>query len=158
MQKDIAFTLNDRHVQIRVQATENAVDIMHHLGLFGPRESCGLGMCGCCTILVDGQVVSGCLTIASRLDGTIIETIEHLDADGHLHPVQQAFIDQGAFQCGFCTPGFVMMARQLLVENPNPSDEEIRDYLSGNLCRCAAYPEIVRAVRAAATQLASKAA
>lgn len=158
MQKDIAFTLNGRLVSLRVLAAENAIDVMNRLGLFGARESCGLGMCGCCTILVDGNALSGCLTLAFRLDGTVIETVEHLDTDGNLHPVQQAFIDHGAFQCGFCTPGFVMMARQLLIENPHPSDDEIRDYLAGNLCRCAAYPEIIKAVRAAAERMAADAA
>lgn len=157
MQKDIAFTLNGRLVSLRVLAAENAIDVMNRLGLFGPRESCGLGMCGCCTILVDGSALSGCLILAFRLDGTVIETVEHLDSDGNLHPMQQAFIDHGAFQCGFCTPGFVMMARQLLAENPHPSDDEIRDYLAGNLCRCAAYPEIVKAVRAAAQRMAADA-
>lgn len=152
MQKDITFILNGRQVTVCVHAAENAIDVMRRLGLFGPRESCGLGVCGCCTITVNGQVISGCLTMALRLDGSIVETIENLDADGSLHPVQQAFIDQGAFQCGFCTPGFIMMARQLLAETPNPSDTEILDYFSGNLCRCAAYPEIVKAVKAAASQ------
>ena len=101
-------------------------------------------------MLVDGEAVSGCLYFAVRADGKSITTVESLDADGKLSKVQQAFIDHGAFQCGFCTPGFVMMAHQLLQEKPNPSDDEIRDYLAGNLCRCAAYPEIIEAVKAAA--------
>lgn len=154
MAKDIAFTLNSRPVSISVGSHENAVDVMRRFDLFGARESCGQGLCGCCTIRVDGRPLSGCLTLAIKLDGTTVETVESLDSDGTLDPVQQAFIDQGAFQCGFCTPGFVMMTKQLLAENPQPLDDEIRTYLSGNLCRCATYPEIVKAVKVAAERLA----
>lgn len=153
MPQDIQFTLNGRPVSVRVSAQEDGVDLLRRLNLFGARESCGMGMCGCCTIKVDGQVVSGCLTLALKLDGKEVETVENLDADGTLDPVQQAFIEEGGFQCGFCTPGFVMMTRQLLAENANPSDGEIKDYLAGNLCRCAAYPEIMKAVRSAAAKL-----
>lgn len=158
MAKDISFTLNARPVSICVGSHENAVDVMRRFDLFGARESCGQGLCGCCTINVDGRPLSGCLTMALRLDGTTVETVESLDAGGELDPVQQAFIDAGAFQCGFCTPGFVMMTKQLLVENADPSDDDIRSYLSGNLCRCAAYPEIIKAVRLAARELSAPAA
>lgn len=118
--------------------------------LGGARESCGQGVCGCCTVLVDGRAVSGCLLLASSLDGASVVTIEALDAGGTLHPVQEAFIASGAFQCGFCTPGFILMTAQLLEEEPDPTDDEIARYLAGNLCRCAAYPEILDAVRSAA--------
>lgn len=158
MSKDIAFTLNSRPARITVGSHENAVDVLRRFDLFGARESCGQGLCGCCTIRVDGKPFSGCLTLALRLDGTSVETVESLDADGKLDPVQQAFIDQGAFQCGFCTPGFVMMTKQLLAENPAPEDEDIRSYLSGNLCRCAAYPEILKAVKDAAARITAAAA
>lgn len=154
MSKHITFTLNSRPVSIAVGAHENAVDVLRRFDLYGARESCGQGLCGCCTIRVDGRPLSGCLTLALRLDGTTVETVEALDAGGTLSPVQDAFIEQGAFQCGFCTPGFVMMVTQLLAEKPAPSDDEIRTYLSGNLCRCATYPEIIKAVRAAAEKLA----
>jgi aerobic-type carbon monoxide dehydrogenase small subunit (CoxS/CutS family) len=154
MSKDIAFTLNSRPVRITVGSHENAVDVLRRFDLFGARESCGQGLCGCCTIRVDGRPLSGCLTLALKLDGTAVDTVEALDAAGPLHPVQQAFIDQGAFQCGFCTSGFVMMVTQLLSENPDPDDEEIRNYLSGNLCRCATYPEIIQAVKDAASKIA----
>ena len=154
MSKHINFTLNSRPVSIAVGAHENAVDVLRRFDLYGARESCGQGLCGCCTIRVDGRPLSGCLTLALRLDGTTVETVEALDAGGMLSPVQDAFIEQGAFQCGFCTPGFVMMVTQLLAEKPAPSDDEIRAYLSGNLCRCATYPEIIKAVRAAAEKLA----
>jgi aerobic carbon-monoxide dehydrogenase small subunit len=123
---------------------------LQRFDLFGARESCGQGLCGCCTVLVDGKAVSGCLYFAVWADGKSITTIEALDADGKLSPMQQAFIDAGAFQCGYCTPGFILMSQQLLQENPNPSDDDIRHYLSGNLCRCGTYPEVIEAVKAAA--------
>ena len=129
----------------------NVVDMLQsQFALTGARESCGQGLCGCCTVLVDGKPVSGCLTLAVFLDGSEVITVEHLAAPGKLDPVQQAFVDCGAFQCGYCTPGFVLMAKALLGQYPDPDEEQIRDYLSGNLCRCAAYPEIVNAVKMAA--------
>ena len=124
--------------------------VRNEFSLYGARESCGQGLCGCCTLIVDGRAVSGCLYLATFADGTRVETVEYLDRDNVLDPVQEAFIEQGAFQCGFCTPGFVLMVKQLLDEHPDPDDERIRDYLSGNLCRCAAYPEIIQAVKSAA--------
>jgi len=148
--RTIRFTLNGRPVSAAIQPQHNLVELLHELGLFGARESCGQGLCGCCTVLVDGIAVSGCLYLAIRVDGKSVTTIEHLDEGGALSPVQQAFIEAGAFQCGFCTPGFVLMTHELLKHNPDPSDDEIRHYLSGNLCRCAAYPEILEAVRLAA--------
>jgi carbon-monoxide dehydrogenase small subunit len=107
-------------------------------------------MCGCCTVLVNGAAVSGCLYLAAFVDGAEVTTVEHLAAAGTLSPVQEAFIEAGAFQCGYCTPGFVLMTTQLLDANPDPDDEAIRHYLSGNLCRCAAYPQILAAVKLAA--------
>jgi len=101
-------------------------------------------------VLVNGLAVSGCLYLAAFVDGAEVKTVEHLACDGTLSPVQEAFIEAGAFQCGYCTPGFVLMATQLIDAHPDPNDEEIRHYLSGNLCRCAAYPEIVQAVKLAA--------
>jgi carbon-monoxide dehydrogenase small subunit len=147
--RTIRFILNDRPVSAAVETHWNLVELLHQLGLTGARESCGQGLCGCCTVLVDGMAVSGCLFLAVRADGTKIVTIEHLDRAG-LTEVQRAFIDAGAFQCGFCTPGFVLMTHQLLERHPDPSEDDIKHYLSGNLCRCAAYPEILEAVRAAA--------
>ena len=146
----IRFTLNGRLVSAAVGTHWNAIELLHQLGLTGARESCGQGLCGCCTVLVDGVAVSGCLYLAVRLDGKTVTTIEHLDEGGTLSAVQQAFIECGAFQCGFCTPGFVLMTHQLLERNPDPDEDAIRHYLAGNLCRCAAYPEIVEAVKLAA--------
>jgi carbon-monoxide dehydrogenase small subunit len=108
-------------------------------------------MCGCCTVVVNSRAVSGCLYLASLCENADVRTIEAAnEADGGLDPVQQAFVDAGALQCGFCTPGFVLMTRQLLDEIPDPDEDDIRHYLSGNLCRCAAYPEIIEAVKLAA--------
>lgn len=123
------------------------------LGLTGIKEGCGVGMCGACTILVDGEPVSGCLTLAEQVREKEIMTVEGLQKDGQLHAVQQAFIDERAFQCAYCTPGFILTTVALLRENPSPSDEEIREYLAGNLCRCGSYQNIVSAVRLASGML-----
>lgn len=153
--RTIRFTLNGRAVETSVESHRTLVELVRQFDLFGARESCAQGLCGCCTILVDGVAVSGCLYLAAFVEGKSVETIESLDAAGELSPVQEAFVEAGAFQCGFCTPGFVLMAHQLLDHHPDPSDDDIRHYLSGNLCRCAAYPEIIRAVKAAARKLAN---
>ena len=118
------------------------------LGLVGAKEGCGIGMCGACTILVDGEPISSCLMLAVQASGRDIVTVEGLAPEGKLHFIQQAFIDHGAFQCAYCTPGFVLSTLALLNETPSPDREEIRDYLSGNLCRCGSYPNILRAVEA----------
>lgn len=146
----INFTLNGQPASTAIEPHRNLVELLQRFDLFGARESCGQGLCGCCTVLVDGKAVSGCLYFAVWADGKSITTIEALDADGKLSTMQQAFIDAGALQCGYCTPGFILMSQQLLQENPNPSDDDIRHYLSGNLCRCGTYPEVIEAVKAAA--------
>ncbi len=149
--RTIQFTLNGRPVTADVQPQHNLVELLQgQFGLTGARESCGQGLCGCCTVLVDGKPVSGCLYLAVFIDGAEVTTIEHLDCDHTLDPVQQAFIEHGAFQCGYCTPGFILMTKTLLQQHPDPSDAQIKDYLNGNLCRCAAYPEIIAAVKTAA--------
>jgi aerobic carbon-monoxide dehydrogenase small subunit len=148
--RTIRFTLNGAAVAAEVAPHESLVELLdRRFSLFGARESCGQGLCGCCTILVDGKAVSGCLYLAWFADGTRVETIEGLGSADTLDPVQDAFIEAGAFQCGFCTPGFVLMTKQLLAQNPDANDDDIRHYLSGNLCRCSAYPEIVAAVKLA---------
>jgi carbon-monoxide dehydrogenase small subunit len=135
-------------VSAQVAPHESLVEVLREeFGLHGARESCGQGMCGCCTVLVNGKAVSACLYLASFIEGAEVSTVE---ASSELDAVQEAFIEASAFQCGFCTPGFVMMTRQLLDEIPDPSEDQIRHYLSGNLCRCAAYPEIMEAVKLAA--------
>ena len=155
--RTIRFTLNGSAVEATIPPHLSLIDVLRErFDLFGARESCGQGLCGCCTVLVDGEAVSSCLYLAAFVDGAEIVTVEHLAAGGRLDPVQEAFIEAGAFQCGFCTPGFVLMTRQLLADNPDPNEDEIRHYLSGNLCRCAAYPEIIEAVKLAARKKASR--
>jgi aerobic carbon-monoxide dehydrogenase small subunit len=152
--RTIRFQLNGEAVTADIPPHWNLVELLQErFSLFGARESCGQGLCGCCTVLVNGAAVSGCLYLAALLDGAEVRTIEQPVAGEDLDAVQEAFIESGAFQCGFCTPGFVLMSRQLLTENPNPVDDDIRHYLSGNLCRCAAYPEIIAAVKLAAQKL-----
>ncbi len=149
--RTIRFTLNGAEVEAEAAPHESLVELLdRRFNLFGARESCGQGLCGCCTVLVDGDAVSACLFLAWFADGTRVETVEGLAEGDRLDPVQDAFIEASAFQCGFCTPGFVLMTMQLLERNPDPSDDDIRHYLSGNLCRCSAYPEIVAAVKLAA--------
>lgn len=148
--RTIHFRLNGEAVTTEVAPHHNLVELLQRFGLFGARESCGQGLCGCCTVIVNGRAVSGCLYLAVLVDDAEVTTIEHPATGEALDEVQQAFIECGAFQCGFCTPGFVLMSRQLLDENADPTDEDIRHYLSGNLCRCAAYPEIIAAVKLAA--------
>lgn len=146
----MAYILNvnrNRYV-VDVPAQRTLLQVLREeLGLMGPREACGIGMCGSCTVLVDGQALSSCLLLVPQVVGKQILTIEGLIQGDQLHPVQQAFLDQHAFQCSFCTPGFIMATIALLNENPQPSDDEIREHLSGNLCRCGSYPEILAAIR-----------
>ncbi len=148
MRREIRFRLNGEPVSAQVAPHETLVELLQEaFGLYGARESCGQGLCGCCTVLVDGSAVSGCLYLASLAEGAEVTTVEN---GKELDAVQQAFMEAGALQCGFCTPGFVLMTRQLLDEIPDPSEDDIKHYLSGNLCRCGAYPEIIAAVKLAA--------
>ena len=146
--RNIRFTLNGAPVTVLIEPHWNLVDLLTRLDLFGARESCAQGLCGCCTVIVDGTAVSGCLHLAAFVDGAVLSTIEE-DHRG-LDAVQEAFIEAGALQCGFCTPGFILMTRQLLAAHPDPDDDTIRHYLAGNLCRCGAYAEIIEAVKLAA--------
>jgi carbon-monoxide dehydrogenase small subunit len=151
--KTISFELNGRHVTADVAPHHTLVELLQNeFDLFGARESCAQGMCGCCTAVVNGQAVSGCLYLAVFVDGAVVSTVENLAKGNKLNPVQEAFIEAGAFQCGFCTSGFILMTEQLLDAHPSPDDDQIRHYLAGNLCRCAAYPEIIKAVRLAASK------
>ncbi len=150
MRRGVRFRLNGEAVSAQVAPHETLVEVLRDaFGLYGARESCGQGLCGCCTVLVNGAAVSGCLYLATLAEEAEVKTIE---GNAELDAVQQAFIERSAFQCGFCTPGFVLMTRQLLDEHADPSEDEIKHYLSGNLCRCAAYPEIIEAVKLAATK------
>ena len=148
MLRNISFTLNGEKVTAQVASHHNLVEMLQlQFALYGARESCAQGLCGCCTVLVNGSAVSGCLYLATLAEGGEVSTVEE---NAEPDAVQQAFVEASAFQCGFCTPGFVLMTRQLLEEHPDPDDDTIRHYLSGNLCRCAAYPEIIEAVKLAA--------
>jgi carbon-monoxide dehydrogenase small subunit len=152
--RTVNFTLNGEASSAEIAPHWTILEMLRErFNLFGARESCAQGLCGCCTVLVDGRAVSGCLFLAAFADGTEVITVEHLAVDGKLSPIQEAFLESGATQCGFCTPGFVLMTGQLLAEHPDPDDDEIRHYLSGNLCRCAAYPEIIKAVKLAAGKM-----
>jgi carbon-monoxide dehydrogenase small subunit len=148
MRRSVQFRLNGEAVEAQIAPHETLVEVLQEsFGLYGARESCGQGLCGCCTLLVDGTAVSGCLYLACLAEGKEVVSIEN---NQEPDAVQEAFVERSAFQCGFCTPGFVLMTRQLLDEHPDPDDDTIRHYLSGNLCRCAAYPEIIEAVKLAA--------
>jgi aerobic carbon-monoxide dehydrogenase small subunit len=144
----VSFRVNHRqHTFSAAEDDARLLDLLRdELGLSSVREGCAVGACGACTVLLDGRPVSSCLVYAGRCEGADIETVEGL-GDGELDPVQAAFVECGAVQCGYCTPGFILSVRALLAENPTPSDDEVRDYLAGNLCRCGAYLEILEAVR-----------
>jgi carbon-monoxide dehydrogenase small subunit len=149
----IRFTLNGKLMDIDTAADRRVVDLLREdLGLTGTKEGCGAGECGTCSILVDGFHRLSCLMIAAQLSGRDVVTIEGLSEKDHLHPLQESFIRHGAVQCGFCTPGMIIGAAALLQHNPQPSREEIRAGLAGNLCRCTGYQKIVDAVEAAARQ------
>ena len=152
--RQINFTLNGTPVSAEVGTHLSLVEVLREkFDLFGARESCAQGLCGCCTVLVNGAAVSGCLYLAMLVENSEVQTVE---AGVEPDAVQEAFVERGAAQCGFCTPGFVLMTRQLLDEHPDPDDDTIRHYLSGNLCRCAAYPEIIEAVKLAAQKRRNK--
>jgi len=151
----IRFRLNGRAVEVDVPPGRRLLDLLRQdLGLTGTKEGCGEGECGACTVLVDGKPRLSCLTAAIQVEGKEILTIEGLAKDGKLHPLQKALVETAGVQCGFCTPGFIMAAYALLLENPRPTREEVRAWLSGNLCRCTGYEQIVEAVLKAAEELA----
>jgi carbon-monoxide dehydrogenase small subunit len=150
MKQILSFTLNGSPVDVIATPTETLLDVLREkLGVTGPKRGCDDGDCGTCTVLLDGEPVRSCLTIALTIQGKSVLTVEGL-GDGDLHPLQRAFHEHGAFQCGFCTPGMLMSAKALLDHNPHPSRTEIREYMSGNLCRCGSYEEIVEAIQAVA--------
>lgn len=153
----ISFTLNGKKIEIDAAPDRRAVDSLREdLGLTGTKEGCGAGECGACTILVGGETRLSCLMLAAQLEGLEIITVEGLASDGRLHPLQEAFVERGAVQCGFCTPGMLLASAALLAKNPHPSREEIREGLSGNLCRCTGYQKIVDAVESAAGTMSGK--
>ena len=149
----LSFVLNGRDVVLDAAPDRRVVDLLREdLGLTGTKEACGSGECGACSILVDGRSVLACLLLAAQLEGRKVVTVEGLAGARDLHPIQRAFVEHGAVQCGFCTPGMAVAAADLLARNPNPTREEIREGLSGNLCRCSGYQKIVDAVEIAAKE------
>jgi carbon-monoxide dehydrogenase small subunit len=148
MAKLIHLTINDKEYDVAVEPNETLVDVLRYrLGLTGPKKGCGLGDCGSCTVIMDGDAVNSCLVLGVQAHQRKITTIEGLETDGELHPVQKAFIEHGAIQCGFCSSGMILSAKNLLDKNPKPTELEIRSALSGNLCRCTGYQKIVEAVK-----------
>jgi aerobic carbon-monoxide dehydrogenase small subunit len=151
------FRLNGREVKITVQDAETLLEILRdRFKLWSVRESCGVGACGTCTVLLDGRPISSCFLLALRVAGHEIVTLEGLGDGQELHPIQEAFVSQRALQCAYCTPGFVLSVKALLDEIDDPTEEEIREYLSGNLCRCAGYADILSAVRLAQKKRSSE--
>jgi aerobic-type carbon monoxide dehydrogenase small subunit (CoxS/CutS family) len=145
---NISTTINDRTIEGSVYPNQTLLEFLRdNLSLKGSVEGCGVGVCGSCTVLVNDRPVSSCLMLATNADGNRITTIEGLAHDGELDPVQQAFLKHQAFQCGYCTPGMIMAVKGLLLNNPHPTESEARDYLSGNLCRCGTYVEVLAAVK-----------
>lgn len=150
MKREISLRLNDREETVRVEDADTLLEVLRDsFKLWSVREGCGVGACGTCTVLMDGRPVSSCLVLAVRAAGRSLVTLEGLDQGKGLHFVQEAFVSQRALQCAYCTPGFILSVKALLDEVAEPSDEDIREYLAGNLCRCAGYADIMRAVRAA---------
>jgi carbon-monoxide dehydrogenase small subunit len=150
MLREITFRLNGKEEKTTVQDAETLLEVLRdRFKLWSVRESCGVGACGTCTVLLDGRPVSSCFFLALRAAGHEIVTLEGLGDGRELHPIQEAFVTQRALQCAYCTPGFILSVKALLDEIDDPSEEEIREYLSGNLCRCAGYADILRAVRLA---------
>lgn len=147
MKRIINITINDREYELAVENNRTLADLIRYdLGLTGTKKGCDTGDCGACTVALNGEVVNSCLVLAVQADGCKIETVEGAATDKGLHPVQKALVEKGGIQCGFCTPGMVMSAKNLLEKNPNPTEKEIREGISGNLCRCTGYVKIVEAI------------
>ena len=147
MNQRISFKVNGTDHELDVPARRLLVDCLRYdLGLTGTKEGCSVGVCGACTVLIDGAMAASCIMLAVAADGAEITTIEGLAQEGRLHPIQQSFIDYGGFQCGICTPGQIMAAKALLDVNPNPTEDEVREWMMGNLCRCTGYYKILESV------------
>jgi len=154
MKQIIKFSLNGESIEVEIESHLTLLQLLRDkLELKGTKEGCGMGECGACTVLLDGKTVNSCILPAMEVHGRTVTTIEGLtDAQGNLHPIQKAFVEYGAVQCGFCSPGMVLSAKALLDENPKPTEEEIRHGIAGNLCRCTGYLQIVQAIKAASGQ------
>ena len=151
MTRVISLSVNGTSHEIEVPTYRTLLDCLRNdLGLTGSKEGCGVGVCGACTVLLDGKMISSCIALAVFADGNDVTTVEGLAEDERLHPVQQAFVDAGGFQCGICTPGQVVSSKALLDANSHPTDDEIREWMAGNLCRCTGYYKILESIRTAA--------
>ena len=149
MKREITLRVNGEEHQVLIEPNRLLLHLLRDdLGLTGTKEGCSIGVCGACSVIVDGRLVSSCLTLAAGCNGKEVSTIEGLAKEGKLHPLQQAFIEFGGFQCGICTPGQIMAAKALLDENPKPTEEEVKEWMSGNLCRCTGYYKIFESVMA----------
>lgn len=158
MTRTITLTINGERRSVTVPTSRRLIDCLRYdLDLTGTKEGCSVGVCGACTVLLDGKIVSSCLTLAVLADGHAITTVEGLSEDGRLHPVQQAFIHHGGFQCGICTSGQLVAAKALLDEIPDPTEEQMKDWMMGNLCRCTGYYGILDSIKRAAASMQGRA-
>jgi carbon-monoxide dehydrogenase small subunit len=155
MKKQIKLTINDNEYELLVTPNETLAQVLRgsQVNLTGTKQGCELGDCGACTVLLDGDPVNSCLVLAAQVDGRKVTTIEGMSKDGEMHPIQISFIDEGAVQCGFCSPGMIMKTKALIGKKPSPSRQEIREAMVGNLCRCTGYFKIVNAVENAAEKM-----
>ncbi|OGD58052.1 hypothetical protein A3K78_00305 [Candidatus Bathyarchaeota archaeon RBG_13_52_12] len=150
----ITINVNGKQQRFDVEPNTLLLNLIRdEMSLTGTKYGCGIGECGACTVLLDGDAVLACMMLAVDADGHRVDTVEGLSDGNKLHPIQQAYLDEGAVQCGFCTPGFIMSTKALLDKNPNPNEAEIREYLNGNICRCTGYVNIVKAVQCAAVKM-----
>lgn len=151
----VTFEVNGKKVTVNSPPNRTLLDVLREdLGLTGAKDACGgEGECGACTVIMNGKSVNSCMVFIGQVQGSVIETIEGIAKDGELHPLQRAFVEVGAVQCGYCTPGAIIAAKALLQGNPHPSDEQVREGLSGNLCRCTGYVKMIEAVRRAAEEM-----
>ncbi len=153
MKQLMSITVNDRSYEVAVEPNTTLTDLLRHdLGLTGTKKGCELGDCGSCTVILDGKPVNSCLVLALQANGRKVETIEGLEDENGLHPVQQSFVEHGAIQCGFCSSGMILSGKNLLEKHPNPDESEIRLAISGNLCRCTGYQKIIEAIQDAGTK------
>jgi len=149
----LTLTINGVRREMEIDPGETLLEALRAAGAMGVKKGCGGGDCGACAVLLDGRAVNSCLVLAAKAEGHDVVTVEGLERDGRLHPLQEAFLDAGAVQCGYCTPGMLIAAADLLQRNPEPTDDEIREGISGNLCRCTGYTKILAAIRDAAARL-----
>ncbi len=157
MKKEIGFTINGERRKLAVESNELLLNVIRgNLGLAGTKYGCGTGECGACTVLMDGEPVLSCLTLAVAADKKKITTIEGIGTDENPHPLQQAFVESGAVQCGYCTPGMILSAKALLDKNPDPTEDEIKRAIEGNLCRCTGYVKIIEAIKLAAERMGGR--